>query len=929
MWVATLGGLARFDGKTFAQFTSTAFDLEGHRFSAVLAHGPSVLLATTSGRIFRLHRRTGVVTELQNPSQKSSLQIRFGADVDGTVLLFGSGVWGLVETTDQWKFLYSSGDDWAKQLLRRQNGTVWLSGAKMVQCVDGPCPAVRRHVRVDVANMVDDGETFWVGTSNGVEVLVDDHLVRSEIIANPSPVLALANDRLWVASANGVSILDLKTQRLQAIRLGLGRRTLPDPKVSKTVFANRLFHDREGNIWLGSGNFGLFLMQDHYFDKVGPENGFEGLSTLSISATDNGALLSTYCGGLQALHLQTPAGRPQLSVSREHGEGLLETSCINGMLSGNARSLVASDSNLVAVPNDLVAPATLAFEGVATTGETLALHPSVGGIWLGTRGHGLVHVVPQDAPATIDRTPRPSQPLALTSSAAPVGGRTWSDLEIAPQYRIDTVRQFADEDKVQSIAALFADDKRLYVGTDRGLFVAQDQTLRRLPNKLSHLEVQVRAITVDDEGSLWVASYGGGVLYLPAGARQDTSSSPAGRWLRRENGFCTNFVSHMVSTASPEGGPARIWFNSNAGVFWVLATELKAHATIGTRLPCRFLDTGEGNGGAAPSAAMLNDGRLVFPTVEGPAIVAPDDVHQSLIEQQRPWIEEAMIDGVAIDLQQPSMTFPPGNRDLTLELLAPTFGGARQSIFEVSLKRGDEVRHVVGSRRHFFSRLPPGDYVLEARHIGASGARSAPRTLRFTLSPAWYERPILRYGLPLLLLLVLGIFVWTWVRILRGRAELLTKELEERRAKESARQDRDELYRAVFELSATPLLLFSHDGEIVDANNAAERYLRHDTQDPVPTLHHASDDEAIRFQRATHALAKNFIGTTPAPEVDRDFYLVTGSERRVVKIASVLFSLGNVDRYLVTLLDLTQERRAEADRAKLALRAEATKRLEA
>src|SRR5687767_7924205 len=54
LWVTTLGGLVRFDGRTFKRVSATGSEFGSLRFTAVTCAGPRIWVGTEHGRLFRI-----------------------------------------------------------------------------------------------------------------------------------------------------------------------------------------------------------------------------------------------------------------------------------------------------------------------------------------------------------------------------------------------------------------------------------------------------------------------------------------------------------------------------------------------------------------------------------------------------------------------------------------------------------------------------------------------------------------------------------------------------------------------------------------------------------------------------------------------------------------------------------------------------------
>jgi diguanylate cyclase (GGDEF)-like protein len=83
-------------------------------------------------------------------------------------------------------------------------------------------------------------------------------------------------------------------------------------------------------------------------------------------------------------------------------------------------------------------------------------------------------------------------------------------------------------------------------------------------------------------------------------------------------------------------------------------------------------------------------------------------------------------------------------------------------------------------RSRSFTGLPPGEYRLRVEARDYAGTEAAPRELRLTLAPYWWQRLEVRFGLALALLLSVGGGVLLYNRSLRQRQRQLQHEVDAR-----------------------------------------------------------------------------------------------------------------------------------------------------
>ena len=123
----------------------------------------------------------------------------------------------------------------------------------------------------------------------------------------------------------------------------------------------------------------------------------------------------------------------------------------------------------------------------------------------------------------------------------------------------------------------------------------------------------VRAIHPDEDGTLWIGTYGGGL-----GRLRDGRARPHHP---RRTASSTNVVTRIL-----EDERHNLWMLGNRGLFFVPRDQLNAFAD-GERSSVVSISFGsaegmtEGSGGRQPAGWRTDDGKMWFPTVDGLAMI--------------------------------------------------------------------------------------------------------------------------------------------------------------------------------------------------------------------------------------------------------------------------------------------------------------------
>ena len=242
----------------------------------------------------------------------------------------------------------------------------------------------------------------------------------------------------------------------------------------------------------------------------------------------------------------------------------------------------------------------------------------------------------------------------------------------------------------------------------------------------------IRAIHFDEGGDAWVATSGHGLHHYD-GSKLTVISSAQG------------LMEDMIYSVT-EDNHGRIWMSANSGIFWVSKVELRALiAGKGSQVNSVAYNKQDGmkshecNGSFQPAAWKSQDGRIWFPTVEGPVVVNPARL---AVKSPAPHIviEEVIADGKRMDHHR-GIALEPGTRKLSVRYSAPTFVKPRQVRYRYQLLGEDPVVVDAGHERvAHYGNLSPGKYSFEVSLVTSQGNASAlVSPIQLSLQPYFYQ----------------------------------------------------------------------------------------------------------------------------------------------------------------------------------------------
>jgi signal transduction histidine kinase/ligand-binding sensor domain-containing protein len=252
----------------------------------------------------------------------------------------------------------------------------------------------------------------------------------------------------------------------------------------------------------------------------------------------------------------------------------------------------------------------------------------------------------------------------------------------------------------------------------------------------------VRSLYEDAEGTLWIGSYDGGLGRFKDG----------------------KFTRYNTKTGLPndgafqilEDGSRHFWISSNRGIYSVAKDELnefadgrRANVTAVVYGKSDGMLNAECNGGRSPAGIRARDGRLWFPTQDGVAVIDPQNIKTN--SQPPPVvIETVKIDNrsVANETRESAVRdsrfaiqIRPGQNNFEIEYTALSFINSANLRFKYKLEGLDHDWVEAGTRRTaYYSYVPPGDYTFSVIAANRDGVwNTEGKSLRITVLPPFYR----------------------------------------------------------------------------------------------------------------------------------------------------------------------------------------------
>src|ERR1700735_77048 len=663
IWIGTFGGLARFDGARFTLFNSANTSGFGSDqiFSLYESRSGALGSGTVDNGLIRLQDGVATTyTESDGLPNRWVTSIR--GDREGNVWINTSkgGVANFIGTKPE-AYPTHHGKAVREFFLQGRDGSMWFRcGQDVVRfAADGSIATLHaKQPTVFFVHEARDG-SVWIALRDQYRLIHYNHGVFSDI---PLPFVNrhdLTSDLLLhsfaLTAGTDRELLLLTPAGLVRIVDGVLKppEVLPLPaNPGELLKVRSILVGREGNLWLGTIGRGLIRLRRAPLTAYGKG---EGLSDSNFSTVFQDREGRIWLGGDflywfdgHGFHL-LPHVKDILGIAQTR-DGDLWFGGYGGLY--RLRSGVLSNFN------------------VDTPAVKIIFQDREGTLWIG----GLR----EDRPGGLYR------------------------------FREGKLEQVPGVSDVRAIAE--DRDGGLWLGGVAGLRDMRGSKIVTYDRNQGLSSNSVYDLHQDSTGTLWVATYGGGLNRFRDGRFQAITT---------QDGLPDNLLLGLL-----EDGERNLWFSSNQSVFRLSLKELNdfADGKISFLSPVSYgtaegMRSSESNGGT-PGGWITRDGRIWFPTLRG--VVAIDPAAGNRLAPPVA-VEEAWADKFTL-IRNGRTTVPPGNNTFDFRFTALSFSAPEKLNFKYRLEPFD--KDWVNARTHrtaHYTNMDPGEYsfhVLAANNFG-------------------------------------------------------------------------------------------------------------------------------------------------------------------------------------------------------------------
>ncbi|CAN5575768.1 hypothetical protein BH10ACI4_BH10ACI4_20810 [soil metagenome] len=772
LWIATEGGLARFDGYQFRIFdTESSPRLPGNDIHCLLEDQSKALWIGTASGLTRLmdgQTTTYTVADgLPSDAIQSVLQTS-----DGTFWVLTSGglavkeVGGKPEKISFHALSRKDGmpSDTVTAIAKNGRGGIWIGTSQGLVSSSGnhirPGPAGTSAVAIEAlasvpASAPGGADHLLIATpdavtnlSNGVMTVLAS---QASLPAGVIHSLIETPEGIWVAGKSGVTLIrpggarkfvmgkDLPGSQIYTLlkdregavwigtNAGLARwsggnmQTLATGGDASASAVLSLYEDLEGNMWTGTEMDGVGVLRIPFFDMIGRRQGLADETVTSVvQAADRTLWVGTSGGGLSRINLEQATGHTYTAK-----EGLASDTVLSLATKGGAFSNLPE---LWAGTPDGLSVLTAGRWKIYTSSDGLAddfvrslLPGRDGELWIGTR-RGITRWKDNH-------------------------GTTWTSANGLGNDLVGAMLQDPSGD--------------LWIGTLGGLSRMHGEQIKNFTVSDGLPSNTVTALATSPDGTLWIGTKDQGLALR--NAKGFFSFTKAGRLPR-------NIYAILLDN---EGD---LWLSSDLGIYRVKLEALENFQNGRTsEIPVVSYGTGdglpalEGSGTGHPSAWKLADGRLCFASRRGVIVFDPKT------PTQREFAPPVVLESMTIDGRDANPTemasIPAGAAQLSFSFAGISLTSPQRVQYRYKLEGFDKDWVEAGSRRvAFYTNLSPGRYRFRVSARSAGGSWSEPgATLPIRLLPRFYQTGAFRVAFVILTLLALFGMYRLRVRALQSR----------------------------------------------------------------------------------------------------------------------------------------------------------------
>ncbi|MEQ9090735.1 MAG: two-component regulator propeller domain-containing protein [Balneola sp.] len=665
IWIATFGGLARFDGNTFTKFDRS-------NTSCMISDQILDIYADSEGAIwiFPAHANTLVTRIKGNKCNTFKLgdgiseRFRLIENYDGSIWAYAFNDFFLNTGESLEKVELVTDTLVQKEAIKSKNGTWFGVDKNLYRIYEGSIVKIWEnltHIKSTINYVYNhptkEGRLLVVTPEGIIEYEIGEDLNFIGINTVNEIVIDLKfdnNNNQYVTTVNGIGF-----------KVGSSFEIFDPFKDQESIRLKSFLQDNEGNFWIGTEGDGLFRFRKKTFSMIDKEDGLQNEKMLSITKLNDGkVLMSTNCDGIY-----------------EWKDGIAKLSAIHDFIGTGCYWSVFQDSK--------------------------------GRIWLG--GDNPYMTESLDKPGKFFDSDDGFEGYSVVAITEDSKNRIWVATTTGIYIYDGTSfsENLTEKDGLyyRDARSLYEDTSgKMWIGTNGGLNTYRDKEIQKISlaiNSESEITNQphVRAIYEDEDGIFWIGTYGDGLFRIKNG---ETFHFNTG------NGLYDNVVSHII-----EDEDGYFWMGSNRGIQRTSRISLNklADGEIDKVISYSYsnkdgMNSAETNGGFQPSFIYDSDKNIYFPTVAGVAKVSTRDVNKN--NNTPPVYIESIKNSNNENLEVGEVKLNYDEAFVQFDYTAINFSDPDKVQFKYRLQGLNDNWVEAGSRREaVYTKIPPGNYKFQ------------------------------------------------------------------------------------------------------------------------------------------------------------------------------------------------------------------------
>lgn len=557
------------------------------------------------------------------------------------------------------------------------------------------------------------GNKLWVSTNSGLFRLIDgiysEYQLPEKLKEQGSltDFLVDNDENIWVATKSGLTHLVNGNVSFYNSSSGLSSNNL-----------SIVYEDKEQNLWVGTSDAGVNKMKLKTFTSYSAKDGLLSDAVGAIIKTkDNSILIANFCQGITQYK--------DVTYSRFNKP---EIGCVWSLMEDNENNY-----------------------------------------WIGTYGNWLYRYKNgnyEHFPLNANQSNNIVLSLFQDNQ-----GVIWVGTDAGIYtFKNGKFNSFGDNKLIGTVKHITQDRRgRIWFCSKNGLgFIENGKVdMYTTKNGLSHNDI--RYAYEDKEGSIWIATYGGGINRF----KDDKFSV-----FNQSKNFMDDFTSCIL-----EDDDDNFWISTDHGIYSIKRNDLNKYADGESQ----FLNTihygredglknSECTGGFQPAGLKDTDGHIWFPTLAGVAIV---DTKKTGKVNYNPelTIEKILVDENKLIFTDSLFEISRNIKKIEFQYTAPIFTKSKNILFQYKLDGKDqEWGNPTKARFASYLGLSPGKYVFRVRIYGSvNTAINKEQSIAFNIPfPFWKTLP---FYIIVSVLLVVAFLTLIYFRIenIRKKEESKTK----------------------------------------------------------------------------------------------------------------------------------------------------------